>query len=347
MSGWNDAMSRRQRRYERKSHGWKAQSGLRAPEWQCAACRTRSFLSRDTCRGCSKQRDMKQDEYINEWSQSVAYPQQGGCPSRNSSGEAAHPGNKPKGPAQALALARQQLEQARASALPEACFRTLENEVQQQKTAMKQAQPLGQKMDQARARFRRAVESEEKAMQALQKAQKNFEEAQQEVMQAKTDLDLLVQEAPLSVMPVPQVNVSLVRTLEALTGIIENLWTADAGQPPEHLTHAIQESRQILQTSSAIMSQEGGAALDAEFDTGQDPELWDLEEDEVEEMADFEEAHAPGGPAVETTVLRARKAATGNTPITPPPKKTRIAAPADAAQMEPSPRRPKGYQREP
>ena len=98
-------------------------------------------------------------------------------------------------------------------------------------------------------------------------------QAQQEVMQAQTDLDLLMQEAPLPVMPVPQVDVGLVRTLEALTGIIENLWNPDAGPPPEHLSHAIQESRQIFQTSSVIMSQDGGAALDAEFAAGQDPEL--------------------------------------------------------------------------
>ena len=96
--------------------------------------------------------------------------------------------------------------------------------------------------------------------------------------------------------------------------------------------HAIQESRQILQTSSVIMSQEVGAALDAEFDAGQDPELWELDEDAAEEVADFEEAHDPGGPPVEATVSRAREAATVNTPIAPPPKKTRTAAPADAAQ---------------
>ena len=53
--------------------------------------------------------------------------------------------------------------------------------------------------------------------------------------------------------------------------------------------HAIQESRQTFQASSVIMSQEAGAALDADFDAGQDPEQWDLEEDEAEEMADFEE----------------------------------------------------------
>ena len=40
----------------------------------------------------------------------------------------------------------------------------------------------------------------------------------------------------------------------------------------------------------------------------------------------------PGGPPVEATVSRARKAATGNAPRTPPPKQTRTAAPADAAQ---------------
>ena len=52
-----------------------------------------------------------------------------------------------------------------------------------------------------------------------------------------------MQEAPLPVMPVAQVNVGLVKTLEALTGIIENLWNPDADQPPDHLIYAIQESR--------------------------------------------------------------------------------------------------------
>ena len=104
----------------------------------------------------------------------------------------------------------QQLAQAKASALPDECIRILENDVQKEEAAMKQAQPLGQKMDQARARFRRAVHSGEKALQALQKAQANFEQAQQEVMQAQTDLEVLMQEAPLPVMPVAQFNVGLV-----------------------------------------------------------------------------------------------------------------------------------------
>ena len=44
-------------------------------------------------------------------------------------------------------------------------------------------------------------------MEALQKAQENFEQAQQEVMQAQTELEMLMQEAPLPLMPVAQVNV--------------------------------------------------------------------------------------------------------------------------------------------
>ena len=129
---------------------------------QRAACKTRWFLNRDTCRGCNNQRDEKHDEC----SQTAAWPQLGG----GSCGDAAHHVNKPKG----LALARQQLAQAEASAMPEECIRTLESEVQQEEAAMKQAQPLGQKMDQARARFRRALVAGEKAMQALQKAQGEF-----------------------------------------------------------------------------------------------------------------------------------------------------------------------------
>ena len=137
-------------------------------------------------------------------------------------------------------------------------------------------------------------------------------------MQAQTNLEMLMQEAPLPVMPVPQVNMSLVKSLDALTGIIENLWNPDAGPPPENLLHAIQESRPDPPDliGYSCPQEGGGAALDAELDARQDPELWDLDEGGVEEMVDFEEAHAPGGPPVQATVSRARNAATRNTPIT-------------------------------
>ena len=169
-------MSRRQRRYEKKSLGWKAQSGLRVVEWQRATCKNRSFLSRDTCRGC--ERDERHDEYINERAESVAWSHQGG----SSTGAPACPTSKPKGAAEAPAQARQQLAEAKAAALPDECIRILENKVQQEETAMKQAQPLGQNMDQARARFRRAANKPKGAAQALALAQQQLAQAKTSAM---------------------------------------------------------------------------------------------------------------------------------------------------------------------
>ena len=108
--------------------------------------------------------------------------------------------SRQKGAAQALALAKQKVASAKAADFPDECSRILEEtvqqkvadtpeeckqileaKVQQEEAAMKRAQPSGQKMDQARARFRRAVDAGEKAMLTLQKAQESFEQAQKHV----------------------------------------------------------------------------------------------------------------------------------------------------------------------
>ena len=70
---------------------------------------------------------------------------------------------------------------------------------------------------------------------------------------SRTELEVLMQEAPLPVMPVGQREPG------------QNFGSFDRDhrkldQPPEHLIHAIQESKQILQTSPVILSQEAGAA---------------------------------------------------------------------------------------
>ena len=66
-----------------------------------------------------------------------------------------------------------------------------------------------------------------------------------------------------------------------------------------------------------ILAQEGGAASDAE----RDADLSDMDEDEAEQMSDFKETRAPGGPRAETS--RARKAAVERTPTTPRKKTQR------------------------
>ena len=114
---------RRQRRYAKRSQGW------RAPEWQSAACKVRSFLSGNTCRVCNSLKDEAHDVYINEWAQTAAWLQQSGglC------GASARFESKTIGAAQALALAGQQLTQAKASAMPDECIRILESKVQQKR----------------------------------------------------------------------------------------------------------------------------------------------------------------------------------------------------------------------
>ena len=246
--------------------------------WQCAACKTRSFLRRDTCRGCGKQRDVKQDEHINEWSQTVAWPQQGG----GSLWGGSSPCQQAENAAQALALARQQLAQAKASALPEACIRILENEVQQEEVAMKEAQPLGQKMDQASCyRIWRVGDA------SAAEGPREFR-ASTAGGDARPDRpgDAHAGSPRCQQCQFHKSNVSLVKIFGSFDrnhrkSVEPGRWTdghyrkhvdADA----DHLIQAIQESRAILQTSSVIVSQEGGAALDAE----QDPELWNLDGDE-------------------------------------------------------------------
>ena len=212
-------MNRRLHKHDKQSRGRQALAGQRQPQWQCAKCYTRNFLSKDNCRECGKVKELQKDSYVDERGLIAPWPRQsgGGMTFR----AASRPASTAKRPAQVIAQTRHQLAQARGLGMPRDCIRVLECKVMKEEAEMKQAQPMGQRMDQARARFRRAVEAGEKAQKAMLKAQANFEQAQQEVVQAQLDLHKLMQEAPLPVIPAPQVNVNLVKSLEALTGLVE------------------------------------------------------------------------------------------------------------------------------
>ena len=159
--------------------------------------------------------------------------------------------------------------------MPDDCIRVLECKVRKEEAEVKQAQSTGQRMDQARDRFRRAVEAGEKAQaqEAMLQAQVNFEPAWQEVVQAQLDLHKLMQEAPLPVMPTPQVNVSLVKSSVALTELIENMWNLE-GQTTTRPSDSC--NPRVEGNSPHFISdhvQEGGAASEAEAGVEQDPEL--------------------------------------------------------------------------
>ena len=107
---------------------------------------------------------------------------------------------------------------------------------------MRQSLPLGQKINRARARFRKAVN-----------------------LWADTPME------------------NLVKSLEVLTGIVENMWKPDAGAPPDSLVSAIQDSKMLIQASSEMMAQEGSAAWS------------DMGDGDDERMTKFEDVHASGG----------------------------------------------------
>ena len=106
------------------------------------------------------------------------------------------------------------------------------------------------------------------------------------------------------------------------------MWNPDAGQPPERLVQVIQESKVLIRTSSALVAQEAGVALDGEKDA--DFSNWDA--NDLEPMADFEETRAPGGPWLEMA------STSGNlverTPQTPPLKKTRVSEPCLGQRLD-------------
>ena len=101
MSEWREVLNRRLHRHERNFRGKQALAGLRQPQWQCAKCHTRSFLSKSACRGCGKMKELQKDSYFVEKGLIAPWPSQSG--EAMTSGVAARPTGTAKGLAQTLA----------------------------------------------------------------------------------------------------------------------------------------------------------------------------------------------------------------------------------------------------
>ena len=87
-------------------------------------------------------------------------------------------------------------------------------------------------------------------MDVMHKAQESFEQAQQEVIRAQTDLENFMQEALLPVLAAPQVNVSLCKTLETLTRLVETVWNPQWKAATRTPGPSNPVSKAILPTSS-------------------------------------------------------------------------------------------------
>ena len=197
---------------------------------------------------------------------------------------------------------------------------------------MRRAQTMGQKMDQARARFRRAVESGEKSMQVLQKAKENSEQST-----AGGDA-------------------SPDRPGDAHAG---SFAASDASSTSQHEPWQILGSFDRNHRKSVEPRRRTAIRQPGPRNPGVEADPSDLVGDPVpggwcsfgrrsgcwagsrvmgrrRGRSRGDGGHRGGTcsrpPPVEATMSRARKAAMGNTPITAPPMKTRTAAPAAVEQ---------------
>ena len=314
-------MNRRLHKHDKQSRGRQALAGQRQPQWQCASCYTAQLPQQRHLLGVWKGEKVTQgvvcrregsdcalatpERWRDDLSSGIASSQHSEGTSPSSCADSASAGaGKGAGDAQRL----------------HPCFGVQSDERRgRDSTSSAHGTDHGPGASQISSSCRGGREGTKKP---CSRPRRTSSKRSRRSVQAQLDLHELTQEAPLPVMPALQVNVNLVKSWEALTGLVENKkWNPEAGPPPDPLIHAIQESRVILHTSSAILAQEGGAAVEAE--TGADQ---DQDEGEAEEMADFEEAHAPGGPPVEPR--QTRKAAAERAPQTPPQqKKTRTTEP--------------------
>ena len=138
-SSWTEVLNRRLHRHEKQRRGRQALAGQRQPEWQCAKCYTRNFLSKDSCQECGKVKELLKDSYVDERGLIAPWPRQSGG---MTSEVATRPASTPKGPALVLAQTRQQLAQAREHGHPEDCTLFLECKVAKEEAEMRQAQPV-------------------------------------------------------------------------------------------------------------------------------------------------------------------------------------------------------------
>ena len=215
-------MNRRLHKHDKQSRGRQALAGQRQPQWQCAKCYTRNFLSKDNCRECGKVKELQKDSYVDERGLIAPWPRQsgGGMTSR----AASRPASTAKGPAQVLAQTRHQLAQARGAGDAQRlhpCFGVQSDERRgRDETSSAHGTEDGPGASQISSSGRGGREGTKKP---CSRPRRTSSKRSRRSVQAQLDLHELTQEAPLPVMPALQVNVNLVKSWEALTGLVENM----------------------------------------------------------------------------------------------------------------------------
>ena len=277
MAEWQTAQSKSQERRLRKwpkrdaNPGSKAERGQRYPEWQCSArgCDKRTFVWQrngepsSCCRRCHKTLDPTLDKYINEYGQHTEWPasflKQNAPPAAYSAGTQ-------------LTQARKQLATAEREGFPTAVLDMIREDIRKLEEAEREDRPLGQRLDQARAQLRKAVDRAEQAEEELSQAQQAMAEAEEEVQRWHAEVQKLTAEAA-SIKTGRTADQSMIRSLvsqlASLSQAAEATWTDRPA--PDRLATVLQASNELIADMTAMQQQPGPEDDDAEDCAGQTP----------------------------------------------------------------------------
>ena len=235
--------------------------GNRKPEWECSGpkCGKRTFvIDRDTrartsqCRRCSKPLDMTKDGYIDETGKRTWWPTELLAPADHfSAGFAKRPPRHTVSPPPGKPLsAKEQLKRATESGLDEWILDELRGQIAADEEQARQQRPLGQRLDNARASLKKAVERAEKAEDAVEAAQRQLEEAAEDVNQWHAQVQAFTVEAACT----GEMNdmAPIAETMELLARAVESTWLAQhpqgcgASAIPKSLNDALNATRECL-----------------------------------------------------------------------------------------------------
>ena len=252
MSGWQEVVTRRMRKNERRAIG---QQVMRLPEWQCAACSTQSFLNKHSCRQAMWEGQGPQQRSVHQrrgsgGTMTELRPRQ---PSISTPGSTV--GCADAGP-QRIGDGASKASECHSGGPPRKLHHDFARAGEAGGGGNEESSTAG---------------TDGPGKSSLQKGprgrREGFGESRQspEYFCCSTGGGLTGPDRPRE----PDAGIlhasigtstgkrKPFQTLDALTGAVESLWIPEAGQPPEHLVRLIQESRAVMQASSVLSTREG------------------------------------------------------------------------------------------
>ena len=201
----------------------------RRPEWQCAVCSSRIWMTRETCRDCEKKRTAT--DVVIEGTSSTFPPQT--------------PPQKQRTPVQAAEGA---YKAACEAGMPQSLLDELLSQVEARKAERDAEKPIGTRLNSARARLQRATTRGAKAKAAMEEATEKFQEAMKELTEANAELQELMMGsiAPEASTGGSDVVFPMAAAMEQLLQTVERSW-APGMQQTDSLAEAVHNGRKVLE----------------------------------------------------------------------------------------------------